>query len=137
MAVALLVMGIIVALCVGVAWTFYASRARRSPFRERQALTLDEIYSTFYADSALDKEAVARSLREIADKLQIPVGKLRPSDSFTDELSPNRGWEYDDGLAVLSDLARKKLAMNGSDPEAVVRIKTVDNYIRLTSQTGA
>lgn len=48
-----------------------------------------------------DKDEVSRSLREIADKLQGPVGKRRPSDSLMGELAPNPGWEHDDGLGML------------------------------------
>jgi len=136
MDVVLIVMAIVVVGGLAIAWTFFSSRKRRSPFRDRAELTPEEIHSAFYADSAIDKDAVSRSLHEIADRLQVPAGKLRPSDSFLEELAPNRGWEYDDGLGALSDLARKKLAMKGGDPEAVARIKTVDDYIRLTSQTG-
>jgi len=126
-------MGIVVAGGVAIAWTFFSSLKRRSPFRDRTEMSAEEIYSAFYADSVIDKDAVLRSLREISDKLQVPAGKLRPSDYFLGELAPNRGWEFDDGLGVLSDLARKKLATKGDDPEAVARIKTVDDYIRMTS----
>jgi hypothetical protein len=135
--VALVIGVLVVAIGVGAVWSFHASRSRRRPFRERPSLTLDEIYATFYAASSLDKEAVVRSWREIADTLHVPVGKLRPSDSFLDELSPVAGWEYDDGLAILSDRARRTLAKSGHDPEAIVQIKTVDEYIRLMSRLGA
>ena len=131
-----LVVAVVLVLGVGVIWTVYSSRERRSPFRERSEMAPDEIYSAFYADSSYAKEHVLRCLREIADRLQIPMGKLRPSDSFSDELAPNRGWEYDDGLRVLSDLARKELTANGSDPETVTQIRTVDDYIRFTSARG-
>jgi hypothetical protein len=137
MVVALLVAAIVVALGIGVVWSIFSSRARRSPFRERAEMTSDEIYSAFYADSSIEKDEVSRSLREIADKLQVPVGKLRPSDSFMGELAPNPGWEYDDGLGMLSDLARNKLTLKGDNPENVTQIRTVDDYIRLTSQTRA
>ena len=132
MVIAIVVM-ILVAVGTALLWNALASRSRRSPFKERTEMTLDELYSQYYSGSDLRKEIVADALRDISETLGVPLGKLRPTDRFHGELNAPAGWEYDDGLGILSSRAEKKLANKDLSPTVVTSIETVDDYIRLMS----
>lgn len=102
--------------------------------KDRQQMTLDELYKTFYAD--LPRDMVIDVLKEISNATEIPSGFIRPQDRFNKELAPVKGSEYGDGLIELTwnteDIIRnlKRKNYNIDANEEIRKIETVDNYVR-------
>lgn len=124
----------VVVLTVALYWNSRTERIRRNLFAGRKDVSVDEIYARFYSDSVVSKPQLEQALREVANCLGVPATRLLPSDRFLIELAPEPGWEFDDGLGILTSLAEKKLLEQGSrDPTAVAQIQTVDDYVRLSA----
>lgn len=98
---------------------------RAERFAQRQDLTIQEFWENFYRESGLSFDIVADALRVIEQATGVSMGRLRPEDHFATELAPERGWEFDDGLAEL----RWELESKGRDPS--LEVLTVDDFIRV------
>src|SRR6266850_1217206 len=94
-------------------WSILSRRSRAKRFEDRDDVSLDSIFEKFFASRGLSKSVVFEAWREVASVLQLPPGKLRPSDRFDTELSPGKGWEYDDEIADITALARRRLKSSG------------------------
>lgn len=49
---------------------------------ERQLLSMDDFCSRFYSGGNLPTELILDVLKDLSEALEIPAGKLRPSDRF-------------------------------------------------------
>jgi hypothetical protein len=96
---------------------------------EREDIEPDRFYSLFYDSSALPKKIVIQILETIATATEMPINKLRPQDRFDRELKPVKGWEFDDGINLLSVETKKLLEKNRVQID-LTEIKTIDDYIR-------
>lgn len=119
----------IVLVVAGGALTWYfgkrADAKRVSRFRERASLETDQFWRDFYPGREVTLESVVEALRLVSDTTEVQPGKLRPTDRFTVELAPERGWEFDDGLAEIAWYVESK--SKGSSEG----LETVDDLIRL------
>ena len=125
-----LLLGLAIAGTVAWIWQARVRGARNNFLETRPEMTVDEIYEKFYPDKIVSKETVSRALTEIASALEVPAGRLRPSDRFAKELAPPAGWENDDELGALALLTKDRLAKSKAKA-TVENIHTVDDYIRL------
>jgi hypothetical protein len=66
----------------------------------RSQLLDDELCATFDGCQLPAKELL-EFLQLVALSVEMPRGLLRPTDRFSVELAPERGWEFDDGLSLL------------------------------------
>lgn len=123
--------GVLAVIGGGWFWAAHTSRSARKLFRTRPELTMQEIFAEFYSDSSLASRDVESAFQEIGKVLGVPPGKLRPSDRFSGELAPRTGWEYDDGVSILSSRAERILAAQGRTGDSLKDIQTVDDYVRL------
>jgi hypothetical protein len=112
-------------------WTGTSARARRDVLGGRMSLTPEEVRANYYAGTSVALAAIHAALHEIGSCLQVPPGQLRPTDRLSIELAPPRGWDWDDGLAVLRRLAKRRLELCGRRTEDAATIVTVDDYVRL------
>lgn len=119
----------IVLVVAGGALTWYfgkqADAKRVSRFGERASLESDQFWRDFYPRREVTLESVVEALRLVSDSTEVPPGKLRPTDRFAVELAPERGWEFDDGLAEIAWYVESK--SKGSSEG----LETVDDLIRL------
>ena len=91
----------------------------------------EQIYKRYYSNYP---ETIVKKLwLEVAQYLEIPYGKLRPSDRFDKELSPVKGWEYDDPFYILTIIAEERLK-KAKDRISITDIKTLDDYIKIFSK---
>jgi hypothetical protein len=108
-----------------VIWFFgrKANAQRVARFQNRANLEPGEFWREFYPEGEVSLQSVEQALRLVSEATEVPPGRLRPEDRFAVELAPERGWEFDDGLAEISwDLeAMKKGSSEG--------IETVDDLI--------
>ena|SRR5579863_1353686 len=123
-------LGLIFVIAIGATWLAairYVRYRKDSVIRRRPSMTVDLIYSTYYADSGLVKEDVVELWSEIANVLRIPRENLRPADRFGTDI----GWWQitSEDLDTLSEKATKRAGKLGVaiDPS---RISTVDEYVR-------
>jgi len=108
-------------------------RTKRRRLAGRAEMSSEQFYDTFYPQSGLPRSVVTSAIQEIGAATDLPPGLLRPTDRFTQELGAVRGWEVDDGLAVLSaDLARR--ATRAGIPVDVASISTLDEYVRTRAE---
>jgi hypothetical protein len=127
-----LVVGIIVA--GGTLFTLSSRRAglhKAKRLSHRPELSLQEFQEQFYRDSDISPGVLAEALRAIEEATAVPRGQLRPQDRFAEELAPEKGWEFDDGLAEL----RWELEARGKNRDSVV--STVDDFIRIFAEAKA
>lgn len=108
-----------------------ADRARSGRFSDRDDVSFDRFYAEHYEALGLDRERVKRALNDVAQAIDVPMTKLRPTDRFDVELAAERGWEFDDGIAVLAGRAVKPGHKLGSDGTKRPRVLTLDDYIRM------
>lgn len=119
----------IILMVAGGALTWYfgkwADTRRIARFQERETLSLSQFWQEFYPSEEIGLESVAEALRLISDATEVATGKLRPTDRFAVELAPERGWEFDDGLAEVAWYVESK--SKGSSEG----LETVDDLIRV------
>jgi hypothetical protein len=116
----------VVGLTVG---TRQMRREKERRFAGRPDLMPGEFYERFYASAGLPRDAVLRTIHDVALELEVPEAKLRPEDRFAEDLRPVRGWEFDDGIGILSwELDR--LARKAGVAIDLGSIATLDDYIR-------
>ncbi|MGL6160753.1 hypothetical protein [Microbulbifer sp.] len=123
---------IFLAISVGILF-LWATRSRkkkiRSRFISRSNLSFEELYKEYFLKDFPDKELVRELLEHVASYLDIPVGVLRPNDSFNKELKEEKGWEFDSGFDMLfiemEEMAKKK----DVDIESI-EINTLKDYLK-------
>ena len=124
----LILLAVVAAIAV---WMFRAGRkadgARTAGFAEREDLEIQELEKRFLEGGQLDPTVLRKTLNELANALDIPVGKLRPSDRFDTELAPLRGWEADDAAGLLSRMLPKHDVGNR---ESAPEIRTLGEFVR-------
>lgn len=118
-------------LAVVTYWGRRTRRGSREPFVSRPSMTIADLHAAFYAHSAVSQGDLAAALGEIGRVLGVPVDRLRPSDRFDVELAPEKGWEFDDPLAELTEVVERRLRTCGLDEGQVAGIRTVDDFVRL------
>ncbi len=102
-----------------------ADASRRARFVSREAMSSEE----FLAECGIsDREAGAQVLdlrHSMSLEFDIPEGKIRPGDRFDVELRPEKGWEFDDGVALLmQDLQAARHAKKlSTDTSKIVSVK--------------
>lgn len=119
-------LGVLVVAGASAAIWFFGRKAealRVARFKNRASLDILEFWSKYYPSGEVSLKSVEEALRLVNEATEVPPGKLRPDDRFAVELAPERGWEFDDGLAeIYWDLeAKKKGASEG--------IRTVEDLI--------
>ena len=128
---------LITLLAVLVALGLYAERVRlckkRARFSDREELSLDEIYHRYYSDSGLLAGSVCEVWTQIAARLNVAPGLLRPSDRFDTQLSPVRGFPIEDELSDVEEYIRGRLARGTGDMDSL-KLATLDNVIHLIAQ---
>jgi len=127
----LIFLGIV--LAVGAAWIAIGGRkadqVRLRRLSSREDLSFDLLYEERYRALGFDPEKVRKALNDVALAIDIPASKLRPTDRFDVELAAERGWGFDDGVAVLVNHAAKKHRRADSTSSGS-SVETVDDYIR-------
>jgi hypothetical protein len=108
-----------------------AGQRQRKMLESRETLSMEGVYSSFFADSGIPKEVVFELWREVAKTLDLPSGKLRPQDRFDAELGPEPGWEWGDNLAILDRIAAKRLKEMKSHDFELKDIRTLRDYVLL------
>ncbi len=121
------VVGLVVAGGV-LAWNFIPHRRRLERFADREDLSLDSIYSQFFAANNLPKGLVLELWNEVAVPLRVPSGKLRPSDRFDKELAPVKGWELDDDTLEVHWAAQRRLKKLGVNTD-ISTVQTLRDYV--------
>ena len=120
--------GVVIVGGAVLVWRFIPQRRRLERFAGRDELSLDSVYSEFFAANKLPKELVLELWNEVAVPLRIPPGRLRPSDRFEKELAPVEGWELDDDTIEVHWAARCRLKKLGLDAD-ISTIRTLADYV--------
>lgn len=127
-------LALLIVIGIVAAWLFRSGRKadseRRARLSDREDLSFVEFERRFYDGAELDSNQLRGALGDIASALDIPVGKLRPTDRFDAELAPPKGWEIDDGAALLVRLLEKR---GGKLPSGDAKLQTLDEYLRSAS----
>ena len=103
-------------------------RKKIARFSDRETFSFDEIYEKYFSGQNIPKDIVAKLWVELADTLELPSGKLRPTDSFHSDLAPEKGWEFDDQLGAVTALVIARFKKIGKTPD-FSEIKTIMDYI--------
>lgn len=129
-----IVMILILGGAAAIVSILHVRRARLKRISHREPLSPEQIFSRFYEEKGLRKEAVISIWREIANILALPAEKLRPTDKFNDELKPLAEWHfYDDHLEHLLVWASKYARKRGAEID-LREFKTVDDLVRRLSE---
>jgi hypothetical protein len=98
---------------------------------ERQLLSMDDFCSQFYPGDNLPKERILDVLKNLSEALEIPAGKLRPSDRFLVELAPLKNtWGSVDDTDFSLILLTERLQKRDGVRIDMKTVKTIDDYIR-------
>lgn len=87
--------------------TWRMLRKKRARFALRVAHSPEEI-RVMFRSALLSDQDVAFILDQIEIATELPKEKLAPQDRFAVELSPEKGWEFDDGLHLLPTLLHER-----------------------------
>jgi len=113
----------------GVALYFVIGTCKKDQnFAARQSWD-DHAIEAAFATLNVPTRTVLPLLRELAETLEVPYGKLRPTDRFDVELAPAKGFEYDDPVAVVPVLIERRFKKSGLPVPDLSAIKTVADYI--------
>jgi hypothetical protein len=119
--------GMAVSFILGVAvWIFgrKADQGRLRRFDERIDLPIKESWEPFCRDSGVPLSVAEDALRIVENATGVSRGKLRPEDRFAEELAPEKGWEFDDGLAELQWELESQTLVGGAE------VKTVGDFVK-------
>lgn len=108
----------------------YGKRAddfRKARFSARDDISFDDFVGRYYKGEPLDHLRLRQALDEVARVIDVSPGRLRPTDRFDVELAPEKGWELDDGTAMLG---RYLATRSAGEYEP---ISTLDEYLRARS----
>jgi hypothetical protein len=101
--------------------------------KDRQALSLPEIYEAAgYAD-VMTFDRFGELITHAAQELELPVGKLRVTDRFDNELKPDFWRGTSEGLAMLSFDIQNALKRHNRKGEKLI-VSTLDEYLRLMNE---
>lgn len=108
-------------------------RLRR--FKGRKELPLEEFISKFYSDIKINPEVVSEVLNVVGTALDIPLGLLRPSDKFNEELAPPDGHEFSDGIVDIDFYLSDYLKKGGYSLDK--NLDSIDDLIRFIANKKA
>jgi hypothetical protein len=119
-----------IALVGGAAltWAYVPRRKRLKRLDGRDDLSIDQIYTEFFAGNNLPKELACELWNEVATCLRLPPGKLRPTDRFERELAAPKGWEFDDDIVDIQFASNRRLKRSGVQAD-LSQIKTIGDYV--------
>jgi hypothetical protein len=112
---------------LGLIYRHVKSRASLTLLDEREELSNDEIYQKFYASTDLEKPIVIELWHEVADILEVPATRLRPSDKFGKDVGVY--WITSEKLDELGVVAKKRAETLGKSID-LTAIDTVDAYVK-------
>ena len=104
-------------------------RKKRARFASRDNLSEDDLIAKFF-EPRMSRQIIIGVLEVVSKASDIPMGLLRPTDRFKDELAPERGWEFDDGISLLPLTLSKHFGGDPSDYD-LTRHKTIEELIRV------
>lgn len=92
---------------------------------------MDDFCSQFYPGEDLPRERILDVLKNLSEALEIPAGKLRPSDRFLVELAPLKDtWGSVDDTDFSLILLTGRLQKRDGVRIDMKTVKTIDDYIR-------
>jgi len=127
MSVWIAAIGAIALAAVGFAFRSRKKRQSLSALVRREALSDNEIYQHFYADSGLSKVAVMDVWHEVARVLCVPAERLRPTDRFGKDVGAY--WITSEELDALGVVAQERAKRQGLTID-LASMETVDNYVK-------
>ena len=103
-----------------------AGEGRTSLFSTRSEQNLHDIYRTHFAATQVSEEKFLGLWIELAEILEVPPGKLLPSDRFRVELSPPSGYEFNDQIKDVMYVIGRNCNRTGVKPE---QIQTMRDFV--------
>jgi hypothetical protein len=114
-------------IIASIASVLLGKKKSKTLFDERPMLSDDEIYRQYFAEVGLPQALVLELWREVAGVLNLPAGKLRPTDRFGQELGGY--WITSEELDALGDVAAARARRHNATLN-LAEIKTLDEYVR-------
>ena len=130
------VLGLIALAGFTAAWIAikYVRSSRLSRFRDRENLSLEDIYARYFRDSGIEEETFFKVWQDAAKRLNLPMGKLRPTDRFDQELKPLPEWAYyDDYVEVLLESAMKSTKRGGLTIN-IAELQTLGDFVSIMAK---
>lgn len=87
---------------------------RASRFTNRPTQTPKELFDEIRPQT-LSEDQVWRIVSLVGEETDVPADKLQLSDRFLHELLPEKGWEWDNGLWVISQIMSREFGGTLSD----------------------
>ena len=100
-----------------VAEEYIVLHKKMKVYRDREALTVNEIYDRHFSDSGIAKNIFIPLWIDVANTLELPAEKLRPDDRFGVELGPYR--QVDDLMDVLEHKLHEQTDSDINAPESL------------------
>lgn len=123
------------ACVVFVSYYFRKARERRALLSKRPTLDLSTIYRENFSGNEIDEESFVTLWKGIADILEVPAGKLLPTDRFDVELAPPKGYEFNDPINDIRNKIARSSASAGIDPKNVISMR--DYVVAFASRANA
>jgi hypothetical protein len=107
-----------IAICFGaIVMSRFSDRRRiaekRNRFSERDDLSLEDIYRTFYENRGVERLRFAAEWEKVAAILKLEPGRLRPEDRFDGVLRPVEGYLSEDEMVDLDDYIVDRCRVGG------------------------
>lgn len=103
-----------------------AHKARDDRFANRAERSMHEIFESHFSNCGVAEGRFVELWKELADILEVPAGKILPSDRFQIELAPPKGFEFNDQINDVMYMIGKRCQRAGFDPRS---INSVRDYI--------
>ena len=116
----------IIGVVVVVRYFRQARAARDERLEGRAERTLHQIYASHFADSGIPERRFTALWMQVAEILELPAGRLLPSDRFRGELSPPKGFEFNDPINDVLYIVSRECQKAGANPDTV---GTLHDYI--------
>jgi len=124
------IIGLSIVVIVIAMWRYRNGNESRKRFEQREELDLDAIYFWYFAHRGLPRDQVIELWCEVAESLDLPAGKLRPSDRFDGELAAVTGWGFDNPSGILTYVAlQREESYKDYTTNGFPAIQTLGDYI--------
>jgi len=125
---------LLILMILVVLFIFTGKNDMLSQFKDRQELSLSEIYNQYFSTADISRDVFEELWKELSSWLEINPSLLRPDDAFNKDLAPEKGNEWDHPVGLMPDMIQTKFKKAGLTLPDLSQVHTVRDYILLVAK---
>lgn len=107
----------------------HGHRKKTARLANREDLPFDSLFQQYFQESGIPRETAQALWQDLAETIELPPSRLRPTDRFSEELAPEKGFEFDDPTTALAQRLKQRHKKAGVPSPDLSQIETIYDYI--------